>query len=131
MKLHIALRCLKASIRASGEIAYCPQVFEGLDYMDIAAIYDGSQENGRLKSMLGITDSMIENPGVLSGGEKKRLQLLAALSHHPSILLMDEPTNHLDQKTKNMIIPVLRDFSGCGIIISHDRAFAEALSNFP
>ena len=115
-------------IRASGEIAYCPQVFEGLDYMDIAAIYDGSQENGRLKSMLGITDSMIENPDVLSGGEKKRLQLLAALSHHPSILLMDEPTNHLDQKTKNMIIPVLRDFSGCGIMISHDRAFAEALS---
>lgn len=115
-------------IRASGEIAYCPQVFEGLDYMDIAAIYDGSQENGRLKSMLGITDFMIENPDVLSGGEKKRLQLLAALSHHPSILLMDEPTNHLDQKTKNMIIPVLRDFSGCGIMISHDRAFAEALS---
>ena len=80
-------------VRTSGEIAYCPQVFDGLDYMDIAAIYDGSQENGRLKSMLSITDSMIENPAALSGGEKKRLQLLAAFSHHPSIMLMDEPTN--------------------------------------
>ena len=116
------------SVKASGDIAYCPQVFEGLDYMDIASIYDGSQENGRLKSMLGITDSMIENPDVLSGGEKKRLQILSALSQHPSILVMDEPSNHLDQRTKDMIIPVLRDFPGCGIMISHDRAFAAALS---
>lgn len=116
------------SVKASGDIAYCPQVFEGLDYTDVASIYDGSQENGRLKSLLGITDSMIENPDVLSGGEKKRLQILSALSQHPSILVMDEPSNHLDQRTKDMIIPVLRDFSGCGIMISHDRAFAEALS---
>lgn len=116
-------------VRTSGEIAYCPQVFDGLDYMDIAAIYDGSQENGRLKSMLSITDSMIENPAALSGGEKKRLQLLAAFSHHPSIMLMDEPTNHLDQMTKDMILPVLREFSGCGIMISHDRTFSQKLSD--
>ena len=116
------------SVKASGDIAYCPQVFEGLDYTDVASIYDGSQENGRLKSLLGITDSMIENPDVLSGGEKKRLQILSALSQHPSILVMDEPSNHLDQRTKDMIILVLRDSPGCGIMISHDRAFAAALS---
>ena len=57
------------------------------------------------------------------------LQLLAALSHSPGILILDEPTNHLDQYSRDLMVNALRSFDGIGIIISHDRTFASALSS--
>ena len=118
----------KGSVRRSGEAVVCSQVFTGLRDDDLCYIYDGSSENGHLRSRLGITDEMIRSPENLSGGEKKRLQLLAALSRHPSVLILDEPTNHLDAANREIIISVLRDFDGAGIIITHDRNTADALS---
>ncbi len=118
----------KGSIRRSGNVVICPQVFSGLEDDDPLYIYDGSRENGELKSRLHITDEMVFNPENLSGGEKKRLQLLAALSRKPSILILDEPTNHLDKENKYIILSTLKDFRGVGILITHDRDTAEKLS---
>ncbi len=116
-------------VRRSGEAILCQQVFRGLEPEDWSDIYSGDNHVGRLKSTLAITDEMIERGHGLSGGEKKRLQLLAALSHSPGILILDEPTNHLDSYSRQLMIETLREFSGIGIVISHDRAFASALSS--
>ncbi len=116
-------------VRRSGEIVLCPQVFSGLEGDDWSYIFSGDNHVGMLKSTLSISDGMIEREHTLSGGEKKRLQLLAALARSPELLILDEPTNHLDAYSRDLMIAALRTFDGIGIIVSHDRAFASALSS--
>ena len=65
----------------------------------------------------------------LSGGEKRRLQLLLVLSQRPNVLVLDEPTNDLDLDTLRMVEDFLDDFAGTLIVISHDRAFIERTSD--
>tara|TARA_R110002072_G_scaffold176970_3_gene332863 strand:+ start:389 stop:2263 length:1875 start_codon:yes stop_codon:yes gene_type:complete len=64
----------------------------------------------------------------LSGGEKKRLYLLTVLMSNPNFLILDEPTNDLDIKTIQILEDFLMEFSGCLIIVSHDRAFMDHLA---
>lgn len=63
----------------------------------------------------------------LSGGEKKRLQLLAVLFRNPNFLILDEPTNDLDLPTLSVLENFLADFRGCLLIVSHDRYFMDRL----
>jgi len=63
----------------------------------------------------------------LSGGEKKRLQLLSILFRNPNFLVLDEPTNDLDLPTLDILEEFLLDFKGCLIIVSHDRYFMDKL----
>jgi ATP-binding cassette subfamily F protein uup len=63
----------------------------------------------------------------LSGGEKKRLQLLAVLFRNPNFLILDEPTNDLDLPTLSVLENFLMDFPGCVLIVSHDRYFMNKL----
>jgi ATP-binding cassette subfamily F protein uup len=63
----------------------------------------------------------------LSGGEKKRLQLLAILFRNPNFLILDEPTNDLDLATLAVLENFLSDYPGCLIIVSHDRYFMDRL----
>ncbi|WP_022826091.1 ABC-F family ATP-binding cassette domain-containing protein [Hymenobacter norwichensis] len=63
----------------------------------------------------------------LSGGEKRRLQLLRVLIKNPNFLILDEPTNDLDIITLNILEDFLLQFAGCLIIVSHDRYFMDAL----
>lgn len=65
--------------------------------------------------------------GVLSGGEKRRLQLLQILIQSPNFLILDEPTNDLDLITLNVLEDYLEAFDGSLIIISHDRYFMDRL----
>ena len=65
--------------------------------------------------------------GKLSGGEKRRLQLLKVLMANPNFLILDEPTNDLDIITLNVFEDYLQKFSGCLIIVSHDRYFMDRL----
>lgn len=116
-------------VRCSGSVVIQDQVFTAVSTEDLINIYDGSKENGELMSKLEITDDMIMNPDHLSGGEKKRLQLLACLSSHPEIIILDEPTNHLDQKNKEIMISALKSLDIIKIIITHDRDSADRLSN--
>jgi ATP-binding cassette subfamily F protein uup len=61
----------------------------------------------------------------LSGGERRRLFLLRILMKEPNILILDEPTNDLDVQTLAVLEEYLEDFSGCAIIVSHDRYFLD------
>ncbi|MEA5565173.1 ABC-F family ATP-binding cassette domain-containing protein [Anabaena sp. UHCC 0399] len=61
----------------------------------------------------------------LSGGEKRRLFLLRILISAPNVLILDEPTNDLDVQTLAVLEEYLEDFSGCVIVVSHDRYFLD------
>ncbi|MFM7195841.1 MAG: ABC-F family ATP-binding cassette domain-containing protein, partial [Bacteroidota bacterium] len=63
----------------------------------------------------------------LSGGEKKRLQLLKVLVANPNFLILDEPTNDFDIETLNVLEEFLENFSGCLLLVSHDRYFMDRL----
>ena len=63
----------------------------------------------------------------LSGGEKKRLQLLKLLVTNPNFLILDEPTNDFDIDTLNVLEDFLEKFSGCLLLVSHDRYFMDHL----
>jgi len=63
----------------------------------------------------------------LSGGEKKRLQLLTILFTNPNFLILDEPTNDLDLPTLGVLENFLNDYQGCILIVSHDRYFMDRL----
>lgn len=63
----------------------------------------------------------------LSGGEKKRLQLLSILFSNPNFLILDEPTNDLDLVTLNVLEDFLEQYQGCVLIVSHDRYFMDKL----
>ncbi len=65
----------------------------------------------------------------LSGGEKKRLYLLTVLMGNPNFLILDEPTNDLDIKTIGILEDFLEQFSGCLLLVSHDRAFMDRLAD--
>lgn len=63
----------------------------------------------------------------LSGGEKKRLQLLSILFRNPNFLILDEPTNDLDLPTLDILEDFLLEYPGCIIIVSHDRYFMDKI----
>ncbi len=63
--------------------------------------------------------------GTLSGGERRRLQLLLTLAEKPNVLLMDEPTNDLDTETLRQLEDFLDEWPGALVVVSHDRAFLE------
>jgi ATP-binding cassette subfamily F protein uup len=63
--------------------------------------------------------------GLLSGGERRRLQLVLTMREKPNVLLLDEPTNDLDLDTLRVLEDVLEDWPGAVVVVSHDRAFLE------
>ena len=65
--------------------------------------------------------------GVLSGGERNRLQLALALKQEGNVLLFDEPTNDIDVNTLRALEEGLEDFAGCAVVISHDRWFLDRI----
>ena len=65
----------------------------------------------------------------LSGGEKRRLQLLTVLMKNPNILFLDEPTNDLDVYTLEILEQYLESFKGAVIVVSHDRYFLDKVAN--
>jgi ATP-binding cassette subfamily F protein uup len=63
----------------------------------------------------------------LSGGEKRRLQLLSVLFRNPNFLVLDEPTNDLDLQTLRTLEEFLLEYPGCILIVSHDRYFMDRM----
>lgn len=66
--------------------------------------------------------------GVLSGGERNRLNLALTLKQGGNLLLLDEPTNDLDVETLSSLEAALLDFPGCSVVISHDRMFLDRIA---
>ncbi|MDO3700108.1 ABC-F family ATP-binding cassette domain-containing protein [Micromonospora sp. C28SCA-DRY-2] len=77
---------------------------------------------------LGLTDVTLAQPlGTLSGGQVVSLGLAAQLLKRPDVLLLDEPTNNLDIDARHKLYGVLENWSGCLLLVSHDRALLDRM----
>lgn len=82
-----------------------------------------------LERFLFEADAQYTYVSKLSGGEKRRLQLLTVLIQNPNFLILDEPTNDLDLMTLNVLEEFLMDYPGCLVIVSHDRFLLDKLTD--
>lgn len=96
---------------------------------EFITLSDGSQVSASkfLDIFLFPPDKQYNYIEKLSGGEKKRLQLLKLLVTNPNFLILDEPTNDFDIDTLNVLEDFLEKFSGCLLLVSHDRYFMDHL----
>ena len=102
---------------------------------NVIAAVEGKEEHwntaGEARAVLlrlGIEDPDCA-PGILSGGQRKRAALAAALLTPCDLLILDEPTNHLDIPTLQILEDYLDHFSGIVIVVSHDRYFLDRVVN--
>ncbi len=115
---------------------------DGLDFNDGERVIDVVREIAEYVKMADGTELSISNfltlflfpPAMqysfvhkLSGGEKRRLQLLKILVQNPNFLILDEPTNDLDISTLNVLEDFLINFGGCMLVVSHDRYFMDKM----
>ena len=101
------------------------------DIAEFIALSDGTQISASafLELFLFPPEKQYNIIGKLSGGEKKRLQLLKVLITNPNFLVLDEPTNDFDIETLNVLEDFLDKFTGCLVLVSHDRYFMDHLVN--
>ena len=86
----------------------------------------GTPEDKRLMEQFWFDDDAQFAPiGTLSGGERRRLQLLLVLAERPNVLLLDEPTNDLDLDTLRALEDFLEEWPGTLVVVSHDRSFMD------
>ena len=101
-------------------------VSDGLDFMKVGAVEMPSRA---YVSAFGFKGPDQQKPaGVLSGGERNRLNLALTLKMGGNLLLLDEPTNDLDVETLGSLENALLDFPGCAVVISHDRWFLDRVA---
>jgi ATPase subunit of ABC transporter with duplicated ATPase domains len=98
-------------------------VSDGLDYIKVGHVEMPSRA---YVSAFGFKGPDQQKPaGVLSGGERNRLNLALTLKKGGNLLLLDEPTNDLDVETLGSLENALLEFPGCAVVISHDRWFLD------
>jgi sulfate-transporting ATPase len=103
------------------------EISEGADLLDLG--------NGQIKSRAYVSAFGFHGPdhqkevGGLSGGERNRVHLAKLLKSGGNVLLLDEPTNDLDVDTLRALEEALLEFSGCVLVISHDRWFLDRIAS--
>ncbi|HEY8371535.1 MAG TPA: energy-dependent translational throttle protein EttA [Pseudonocardiaceae bacterium] len=101
-------------------------VSDGLDYIQVGQVEMPSRA---YVSAFGFKGPDQQKPaGVLSGGERNRLNLALTLKQGGNLILLDEPTNDLDVETLGSLENALEKFPGCAVVISHDRWFLDRVA---
>lgn len=99
------------------------------DIAEVVEMGDGSKLGASqfLNYFLFPPETQYSYVAKLSGGEKRRLYLCTVLMRNPNFLILDEPTNDLDIMTLNVLEDYLKSFSGCTVVVSHDRFFMDKI----
>ena len=123
------------------QVAYFDQLRDRLDesqrVVDIVGQgRDAVTINGKDRHIMSYLGDFLFSPerarshfGVLSGGERARVQLACLFSQPANVLVMDEPTNDLDMETLELLESLLVDFSGTVLLVSHDRSFVDSVAS--
>ncbi|MDO4241484.1 MAG: energy-dependent translational throttle protein EttA [Microbacteriaceae bacterium] len=101
-------------------------VSDGLDYMQVGNVEIPSRAYVSKFGFKGPDQQ--KKAGVLSGGERNRLNLALTLKQGGNVLLLDEPTNDLDVETLSSLENALLEFPGCAVVITHDRWFLDRIA---
>ena len=117
----------RGSVNGSSRRLYCEQRtdFPPTNFQDF--ILDAEPECWKLKNALKVDYEWLDRWNSLSHGERKRVQIGAALYQLPYILAVDEPTNHLDSEASTLLTKTLETFEGIGLIVSHKREILDLL----
>ena len=95
-----------------------PEMFEDFIWAPDATV---------LKARLHVSEDWPERWATLSHGERKRAQIAVALWREPEVLALDEPSNHIDAEARRLLLLALKEFTGIGLLVSHDRALLDEL----
>lgn len=101
-------------------------VSDGLDYIQVGQVEMPSRAYVSAFGFKGPDQQ--KKAGVLSGGERNRLNLALTLKEGGNLILLDEPTNDLDVETLSSLEKALLEFPGCAVVISHDRWFLDRVA---
>ncbi|CAM2800927.1 ATP-binding cassette domain-containing protein [Rariglobus hedericola] len=95
-----------------------PEMFEDFIWAPDATV---------LKARLRVSEDWPDRWSTLSHGERKRAQIAVALWREPAVLALDEPSNHIDADARRLLLLALTEFTGIGLLVSHDRALLDEL----
>jgi ATPase subunit of ABC transporter with duplicated ATPase domains len=101
-------------------------VSDGLDFIQVGKVEIPSRAYVSQFGFKGPDQQ--KKAGVLSGGERNRLNLALTLKQGGNVLLLDEPTNDLDVQTLSSLENALLEFPGCAVVVSHDRWFLDRIA---
>ncbi|MFY9263389.1 MAG: energy-dependent translational throttle protein EttA [Actinomycetaceae bacterium] len=101
-------------------------VSDGLDYIQVGDVEMPSRAYVSAFGFKGADQQ--KKAGVLSGGERNRLNLALTLKQGGNLILLDEPTNDLDVETLSSLETALLNFAGCSVVITHDRWFLDRVA---
>jgi ATPase subunit of ABC transporter with duplicated ATPase domains len=121
------LRPSAGNVRGPQDSLYCPQRTDDLPDFWEDLFFAADNDAGRLMDRLGIGADWPYRWETLSHGERKRLQIAAALRRDPALLAVDEPTNHLDAEAGALVREALGTYRGIGLLVSHDRSLLDSL----
>lgn len=120
---HIVVRYLPQNPVFDGNMTILEAVLSGADVSDSWTVESDAKS---LLTKLGITD-FTQKVGELSGGQRKRLALVAAVVVPCDVLILDEPTNHLDSVMSDWLEDFLKKWRGALVMVTHDRYFLDAV----
>jgi ABC transport system ATP-binding/permease protein len=104
------------------------RLFSAQQQMDTTGAWEADTQAKTILSRLGVRD--FHKPvRELSGGQKKRVALAAALIHPADLLILDEPTNHIDNETAEWLEGQLAKYKGAILLVTHDRYFLDRVTN--
>lgn len=115
------------TVRILESAVYCPQRTDATTALERDFVHGEDPAARRWQGQLEVQEEWIDRWSSLSHGERKRIQIGAALWYDPAVLAVDEPTNHLDSVTRKIVGAALSAYRGVGMLVSHDRDLLDNL----
>jgi ATPase subunit of ABC transporter with duplicated ATPase domains len=111
----------RVAMEEDASTANVNRYFEAQEKFEAAGGYAADAEVRKLAAGVGLADDRLDlTLGALSGGERRRLELVRILFTGSDLLLLDEPTNHLDAGARDWLLKLLRSYRGALLVVSHD-----------